>query len=102
MEVGIVLDRLRADCEAEGDESAEEPPAEPRPMTEGGFIDSPATDSPTVDSASSPIRDLAMGGCKYWFVEAPRGALRTTAGELTELITELPRDTVEAGSVGYW
>jgi hypothetical protein len=96
-----VLVRLITDCDADGDELAELAP-DPRPTIDGGLSDS-ATDSATegIPTPSTDMRDLATGGCRYWLVAAPSGALRTTAGELTALITELLRDTVEAGSGGY-
>lgn len=95
-----MLVKLRADCDADGDELLSEGGPDGLPTTDGGLSDS-MTDSLTAGNSSTDIRERGMGGDRYWFVEAPRGALRTTAGELTELITELPRDTVEAGSVGY-
>lgn len=95
-----MLDRLSADCDADGDELLTELAPDLPSTTDGGFSDSNA-DSLTADNPSCDISDLAIGGWRYWFVAAPSGAFRTTAGELIELITELVRDTVEAGSVGY-
>lgn len=100
IEVWTVLGRLNADCEADGDELLTDDVPEGRPTTNGALSES-IGDSLAGANSSDDIRGRAAGGDRYWFVAAPRGALRTTAGELIELITELARETVEAGSGGY-
>ncbi len=96
-----MLDRLSADCDADGDELLTDDAPDLPSTTDGGFSDSSA-DSLTADK---PILRHQRPRNRWLQIlirpAAPSGAFLTTAGELIELITELVRDTVEAGSVGY-